>query len=613
MFDTPPPSPAPGVANALPGSVLRPQASPSTWGFSINVTLAPFDDPSACDRLSPVPRWTGSGWWRMEAERRCGHSPVRSCPRASPRIARTARTPKIRMIGGHGPRPTKGMHGNWSQLLTRCGAAVTVWAPGFAEAGGREVVRALAGLGYRVKLRLIASGDEYFSRWPRLPFRLDPDRLRRLAVGPPGPVGVHAALVLVHRRRATNTSHFCDPAIERQMRRALVIQRRSAAANAAWAAVDRTIGGSSPWLAYGYPTAVYFVSERVGNVQIVLQLAPAYSISSGSPDRSARDGREQRHLVSFGDRRGARARVRRSPRTRTPRPPRRSVLRTGGTARRPRRRRSCRGFGLGGVGRLAQRGEQPHSDHDTSNVSWITRARRCPNAGVKPSSAWPNPSPSSSRFGSPAAATVGARDRVGTDGRRSRARSRGVGAIFPTTSSRDSGSSESSGSRHAQGPRAARPARGPMRASSWRRALCSAPPRQSQYASEEIPTTASTPPTFPAWRSTAMPPCDVPTVTTVACPSRRASATTASTSWISAPPKSIRRPSLRAPHVERVHREPLREVLGEHRELRLGVPAHEPGTRTTAGRSGSLSPRREPTINTSSEVRTPNTWAGTRQ
>ena len=44
-------------------------------------------------------------------------------------------------------------------------------------------------------------------------------------------------------------------------------------------------------------------------------------------------------------------------------------------------------LGLGGVGGLAQRGEQPHPDHDTSSVSWITRASRRPNAGVKPSSA----------------------------------------------------------------------------------------------------------------------------------------------------------------------------------------------------------------------------------
>ena len=60
-------------------------------------------------------------------------------------------------------------------------------------------------------------------------------------------------------------------------------------------------------------------------------------------------------------------------------------------------------LGLGGVGGLTQRGEQPHPDHDNSSVSWITRASRRPNAGVSPSSAWPNPSPSSSRFGSPAA------------------------------------------------------------------------------------------------------------------------------------------------------------------------------------------------------------------
>ena len=92
------------------------------------------------------------------------------------------------------------------------GAAVTVWAPGFAEAAGREIVRALAGLGYRSTLRLIASADEYFNRW------LYPhsDSIQIGFVGwiwtSPAPSGFMLPLFSCSGG-ATNTSHFCDPAI----------------------------------------------------------------------------------------------------------------------------------------------------------------------------------------------------------------------------------------------------------------------------------------------------------------------------------------------------------------------------------------------------------------
>jgi hypothetical protein len=53
------------------------------------------------------------------------------------------------------------------------------------------------------------------------------------------------------------------------MGRALALQASDpAAANAAWADVDRMITDRSPELAYANLQDVYFVSERVGNVQI---------------------------------------------------------------------------------------------------------------------------------------------------------------------------------------------------------------------------------------------------------------------------------------------------------------------------------------------------------
>jgi len=53
------------------------------------------------------------------------------------------------------------------------------------------------------------------------------------------------------------------------MRRALALQASDpAASNDAWASVDRMITDRSPWLAYANPDNVYFVSGRVGNVQV---------------------------------------------------------------------------------------------------------------------------------------------------------------------------------------------------------------------------------------------------------------------------------------------------------------------------------------------------------
>ncbi len=65
-----------------------------------------------------------------------------------------------------------------------------------------------------------------------------------------------------------NHSKFCDPAVEAAMRHAFDLQTTDpGAANAAWARVDRMISQRAPVVAVSNPTAVDFVSERVGNYQ----------------------------------------------------------------------------------------------------------------------------------------------------------------------------------------------------------------------------------------------------------------------------------------------------------------------------------------------------------
>ena len=113
----------------------------------------------------------------------------------------------------------------------------------------------------------------------------------------------------------------------------------------------------------------------------------------------------------------------------------------------------------------------------------------------------------------------------------------GVGAILPITSSGDSGSSHSSGSRTPQARRAARP--GTVSTRAWNVPLRLAGARRRASPSTRArrsPRRRPTPPSKPAWRIAAMAPIDVPSVITRWWPTRRASCTTASMSYISAPP-----------------------------------------------------------------------------
>jgi YVTN family beta-propeller protein len=146
------------------------------------------------------------------------------------------------------------------------GASISIMAPEPQTAAAREMSRALSRLGYRPSLHispLVGYFDALYAPTNRVQIGFE-----AWGADFPAPSGFLPPLFSCGSV-PFNVSHFCDPVVERAMRRALALQANDpAAANAAWADVDRMITDRSPELAYANLQDVYFVSERVGNVQI---------------------------------------------------------------------------------------------------------------------------------------------------------------------------------------------------------------------------------------------------------------------------------------------------------------------------------------------------------
>jgi peptide/nickel transport system substrate-binding protein len=153
------------------------------------------------------------------------------------------------------------------------GAMISVWAPAVQERAAREVAEALSTLGYRPALHVIASTGAYFRKYLYVPSTHIQIGWSAWLADFPEPSGFFSPLFscanVPPRGSGTNVSYFCDPAVERAMRRATVLQASDpSAANSAWARIDRMISDRSPWLPYATPQDAYVVSERAGNIQI---------------------------------------------------------------------------------------------------------------------------------------------------------------------------------------------------------------------------------------------------------------------------------------------------------------------------------------------------------
>ena len=173
-------------------------------------------------------------------------------------------------------------HGTWSApdlttaraLVARSGTRgmrVTVWAWDQAKGYNRVAAEVLRSLGYRPTLKPVHR-DTY---WGRVG-----DSRNRAQIGfygwnasYPSPATFlvdlfSCAAFLPRSFDNNNVSEFCDPSIDRLMRRAQAKEQSDpAGARALWQRVDRLITDAVPWVPLFTPEDVNFLSKRVGNYQ----------------------------------------------------------------------------------------------------------------------------------------------------------------------------------------------------------------------------------------------------------------------------------------------------------------------------------------------------------
>jgi peptide/nickel transport system substrate-binding protein len=157
---------------------------------------------------------------------------------------------------------TKGMH-------------VTVWwGKDFPDrTSATQFVSLLKRLGFRAQLKLVPDLN-YFGAIA--------DSRNRAQIGVTGWFADYPAasdfiniLFSCHSFRPAsagnyNTSEFCDPAIDKQIRRALTLDASDpGAANLLWTHIDHQIVDQAPLVALRNPSWAFFVSKRVGNVQFL--------------------------------------------------------------------------------------------------------------------------------------------------------------------------------------------------------------------------------------------------------------------------------------------------------------------------------------------------------
>jgi peptide/nickel transport system substrate-binding protein len=138
------------------------------------------------------------------------------------------------------------------------------WVRGFGEQAGRYLERLFKGLGYRVRLRLFSDYGKYFQA-------LEAPRASWQVAGNAWFADYPAAsnfIKLLSCSSHDNYGRFCEKGIDRRIGHALRLQERDpAAANRAWATLDRDLTHAAPWVPLFTPYSGDFVSKRVGNYQ----------------------------------------------------------------------------------------------------------------------------------------------------------------------------------------------------------------------------------------------------------------------------------------------------------------------------------------------------------
>jgi peptide/nickel transport system substrate-binding protein len=235
---------------------------PNIQALFLNTRIPPFNRLDArkainfaVDRAAATNAWGGPG----TAQTTCQILPP-NFPGYNPYCPYTAGSTK----GGKWTAPDLAKA---KALVARSGTRgmkVTLWAWKQAKGFNAVAKRVLRSLGYRVAVKPVGGFDHYWNAAadPRNRAQIGFDGL---SAGYPSPATFLAQLFSCP---ASDSSQFCDPGIDGQMRRAEAEQQSDpTGSRALWQRVDREITDAAPWVPLVASEDVNFLSKRVGNYQ----------------------------------------------------------------------------------------------------------------------------------------------------------------------------------------------------------------------------------------------------------------------------------------------------------------------------------------------------------
>ena len=146
------------------------------------------------------------------------------------------------------------------------GQRIVVWGASDSIGVPREVPRYIAkvlrSLGYRVKLHLVPFATITLAKRRELQLSVDGDWF------PDYPAPSAYLPQFFGCRGGNSNGYFCDPALDRRMRRAAALQLTDRVRAASlWAAIDRQLTDEAAWVPTVNVRALEFVSSRVRNYQ----------------------------------------------------------------------------------------------------------------------------------------------------------------------------------------------------------------------------------------------------------------------------------------------------------------------------------------------------------
>jgi YVTN family beta-propeller protein len=154
------------------------------------------------------------------------------------------------------------------------GMKVKVWVDNYTEAVGSFAAKLLRSLGYRPSVKVIQNGKNIFY------YAVVGDSRNKVQVGfwnwtADYPTASDFFLQLFtcesfHPKTPNNANYpeFCDPALDRQIKRALAQESANPQASAGlWQDIDRALADQAPLVPLNNARAVDVVSKRVGNYQ----------------------------------------------------------------------------------------------------------------------------------------------------------------------------------------------------------------------------------------------------------------------------------------------------------------------------------------------------------